>query len=147
MPSGLQHMIYEEGLRELCSVSLEKSRLMGNLVAVFNYLMGGCSKDRDRLFQRCTLAAGEMPAGYLEIKIPVWVKASFMEDDWPKPWATTAEAWNRDLFFFCFCSVPVCFVLGTVHPSHNFFSSHLCFYAWACMSAYCQPQKQKEECL
>jgi len=40
MLSGLEHIIYEEGLRELGFISLEKSRLMGNLVALFIYLMG-----------------------------------------------------------------------------------------------------------
>lgn len=62
--------MYEEGLRELGFINLEKSRLMGNLVAIFNYLMGGYSKERARLFQRCTVAAGETPAGYLEINVP-----------------------------------------------------------------------------
>lgn len=60
----------EERRRELGFITLEKGRLMGNLIAIFNYLMGGYSKERARLFQRCTVAAGEMPAGYLEINVP-----------------------------------------------------------------------------
>lgn len=71
MPSGLQHMIYEEGLREMRFVNLEKRRLIGNLFAIFSYLMGGYSKDRNRFFRRCTAATGEIPAGYLEIKVPL----------------------------------------------------------------------------
>lgn len=34
-------MMYEEGLGELGFISLEKSRLMGSLMANFNSLMGG----------------------------------------------------------------------------------------------------------
>lgn len=62
--------MYEEGRRELGFISLEKGRLMGNLIVIFNYLVGGYSKERARLFQRCTVAAGEMPARYLEINVP-----------------------------------------------------------------------------
>lgn len=46
--------MYEEGLGELGFISLEKSRLMGNLIANFNPLMGGWSKGKARLLQRCS---------------------------------------------------------------------------------------------
>jgi len=48
----LEHRSYEQRLRELVLVSLDKRRVQGDLTAAFQYLKGAYKRDADKLFSR-----------------------------------------------------------------------------------------------
>ena len=52
MIRGLEHLSYEDRLRELGLFSLEKRTLWGHLITAFQYQKGAYRKDGDNLFSK-----------------------------------------------------------------------------------------------
>jgi len=52
MIRGMEHLSYEDRLREMRLLSPEKRRLQGDLISAFQYLKGAYRKDGDNIFSK-----------------------------------------------------------------------------------------------
>ena len=59
MIRGLEHLPYEDRLRELGLFSLVRRRLRGDLFAAFQYLKGAYKQEGSKLFERVEQEKGE----------------------------------------------------------------------------------------
>jgi len=76
MIRGLEHLSCEDRLRELGLFSLEKRRLRGDLIAVFQYFKWAYKKDRHKLLAGPVAIDIKMKEGRFRLDISIVLKTS-----------------------------------------------------------------------
>ncbi|KAK4832491.1 LOW QUALITY PROTEIN: hypothetical protein QYF61_023538, partial [Mycteria americana] len=85
---GLEQKSYEERLRELGLFSLEKRRLRGDLIALYNYLKGGCREVGVGLFSQQVIGQEEMASSCARGGLD-WILGNFFFTE------RVIKHWNR----------------------------------------------------